>query len=582
MLALRAALGLLLVGVLRAFPQDGHLQASCARASNRYYDKASRACCYRCPPGQSPVKTRPCPQGPADCRKRCDHDYYLSASNRCMACVSCLGADLVEKAPCSRDTPRVCECRPGMFCATSASNSCARCSPHSVCPAGLVVKSPGTAEKDTVCGPPSPGAGPDCANPEDCKTLSSDTTPQAEPILMSPTAEARTTLQRGVTSRTLEDASPLTRARRPPSSAGPSPPWPCPQGSADCRKQCDPDYYLDGTGRCTACVSCVRDDLVEKAPCSRNSPRVCECRPGMFCATSATNSCARCVARPACAPGTVVQPQGVAEGEPTHEPPPPGTHANCSTPGSREAPASTAAALSPLVDSRTSRTLPASTVSLPPTGKPILDPGPVLFWMIMVPVLVVGSSFFLLCHQRACRRRFRQKLQLCYPAQTFAPKLELVDSRPRRNLTPRRSELVTEPGTEERSFVSPPAVETCDSVGTACPSSLPLLGSSPAGVPSSPRDAEPPVSTEHTNNKIEKIYIMKADTVIVGTVRTEASEGRGPVGPVGPEEAELEVDHVPHYPEQETEPPLGSCGDVMFSVEEEGKEDFGPTVASGK
>lgn len=75
----------------------------------------------------------------------------------------------------------------------------------------------------------------------------------------------------------------------------------------------------------------------------------------------------------------------------------------------------------------------------------------------------------------------------------------------------------------------------------------------------------------------EKIYIMKADTVIVGTVKTEASEGRGPVGPVGPEaepEPELEVDHVPHYPEQETEPPLGSCGDVMFSVEEEGKEDF--------
>lgn len=31
---------------------------------------------------------------------------------------------------------------------------------------------------------------------------------------------------------------------------------PCPQGSADCRKQCDPDYYLDRDGRCTACVSC--------------------------------------------------------------------------------------------------------------------------------------------------------------------------------------------------------------------------------------------------------------------------------------------------------------------------------------
>ena len=80
----------------------------------------------------------------------------------------------------------------------------------------------------------------------------------------------------------------------------------------------------------------------------------------------------------------------------------------------------------------------------------------------------------------------------------------------------------------------------------------------------------------------EKIYIMKADTVIVGTVRTEVPEGRGPAGPAGPElEEGLEVDHA-HYPEQETEPPLGSCGDVMFSVEEQGTKDPLPTAASGK
>lgn len=81
----------------------------------------------------------------------------------------------------------------------------------------------------------------------------------------------------------------------------------------------------------------------------------------------------------------------------------------------------------------------------------------------------------------------------------------------------------------------------------------------------------------------EKIYIMKADTVIVGTVKTEAPEGRGLAGPAAPElEEDLEMDHAPHYPEQETEPPLGSCGDVMFSVEEEGKEDPLPETASGK
>lgn len=146
--------------------------------------------------------------------------------------------------------------------------------------------------------------------------------------------------------------------------------------------------------------------------------------------------------------------------------------------------------------------------------------------------------------------------------------------------------MVTEPRTEKVGFVRPPAVEPCTHVGAASLESLPLVGASPAGSPSSPRDLpEPRVTAEHTNNRIEKIYIMKADTVIVGTVKTEAPEGRGLAGPAGPElEEDLEADHAPHYPEQETEPPLssGGSGDVMFSVEEEGKEDPLPETASGK
>lgn len=132
--------------------------------------------------------------------------------------------------------------------------------------------------------------------------------------------------------------------------------------------------------------------------------------------------------------------------------------------------------------------------------------------------------------------------------------------------------------------MSPPAVETCPNVGATSLESLPLLDASPDDSPSPPRDLpEPRVTTEHTNNKIEKIYIMKADTVIVGTVKTEVPEGRSLAGPAAPElEGELEMDHAPHYPEQETEPPLGSGRDVMFSVEEEGKEDPSPTTASGK
>lgn len=110
------------------------------------------------------------------------------------------------------------------------------------------------------------------------------------------------------------------------------------------------------------------------------------------------------------------------------------------------------------------------------------------------------------------------------------------------------------------------------------------LGLAPTSA-SSLRPARAPVpSLQPILLLTEKIYIMKADTVIVGTVRTEVPEGRGLAGPTGPElEEDLEGDHAyPHFPEQETEPPLGSCGDVMFSVEEEGKEAPLPMTVSEK
>lgn len=63
---------------------------------------------------------------------------------------------------------------------------------------------------------------------------------------------------------------------------------------------------------------CPFEDLVEKTPCTWNSSRVCECRSGMFCTTSATNSCARCTPRSSCPPGTVTKPQGKLSAPPTN------------------------------------------------------------------------------------------------------------------------------------------------------------------------------------------------------------------------------------------------------------------------
>lgn len=81
----------------------------------------------------------------------------------------------------------------------------------------------------------------------------------------------------------------------------------------------------------------------------------------------------------------------------------------------------------------------------------------------------------------------------------------------------------------------------------------------------------------------EKIYIMKADTVIVGSI-SEVPSGkncaaRGCESSVDAQE-NVEEELAMHYPEQETESFRGN--DVTVPVEEEGKEFHHPTTATEK
>ncbi|XP_060060943.1 tumor necrosis factor receptor superfamily member 8 [Erinaceus europaeus] len=576
---LPAVLGLLLLGCLRAFPQDRVSTEACSRTPSHYYNKAVQRCCYQCPEGQT--SHEPCPQGPTGCRKQCEPDHYLSREGRCLACVTCSGGDLVEKTPCSWNASRVCQCRAGMFCSTSAANSCARCFPHSVCSPGTVIKLQGTAEKDTVCGPASPATSPDCsASAEDCLQPASGATLQAKSLQTTPASSDAKTIEEG--SPPAVDDTPQMQ----PDSPSPKNPelasqQLCSPGSGDCRRRCELEYYLDQAGRCTACVSCsggmAERDTAEKSPPLGVLPD-CSTNPEEAVPTSS---------------------EGQARGV---------THA--------------------WEDASTPTSVPISSSS---TGKPIFIPEPVIFLVI---VLVVGvSSCFFLYHCQLCKKWIQQKLHLCHPNPIPRPQQEPVghpshsaatvilawstypptvvclalgiwQEDPRQETSslltgggeqerlealapvpslcpqePKRSESAAGPGTDKLGLLSPPATETCPSVRAACPETLRLLEASPPGGSGSSSDLpETRVTSEHNNNRIEKIYIMKADTVIVGTVKTELPEGRGLVGL----EEDLQVDCAPHYPEQETELPESSCGDVMFSVEEEGKDDPTPTAASEK
>lgn len=119
-------------------PQGPH-RPSCSHLKNTLERKAEHAgcpaqlkataasslTCWTVPAGRGPLD--PFPRPPS---VLCDPSL-------------CPLDDLVEKKPCSWNSSRVCECRAGMFCATTAINSCARCFPHSVCPTGMIVKFPG-------------------------------------------------------------------------------------------------------------------------------------------------------------------------------------------------------------------------------------------------------------------------------------------------------------------------------------------------------------------------------------------------------------------------------------------------------
>ncbi|XP_031818700.1 tumor necrosis factor receptor superfamily member 8 isoform X1 [Sarcophilus harrisii] len=339
----------------------------------------------------------------------------------------------------------------------------------------------------------------------------------------------------------------------------------CPQGPQDCRKKCNPDYYLEDKQKahCLACVSCSEGDLVETIPCTWNTPRVCKCQDGMFCATLARYTCARCVKHSLCPPEARVKHQGTSEKDTVCEPCPPGTFSNYSSSGKDCLPKPRIRNITEPSNTTAGWSLTQDTETVSPslTGRPNPGSEP-LFWVMTIFAVMLGLVVFLVCQQKACRKGILQ---------SYSPRKNCQQPRS----LPRKAKV-----TEKQGLMSSrPAPETAKSLMSFCKESVgPDLN---AAENLGPGDiSEPRPIPEHTNNQIENIYIMKADTVIVGSV-ARVSEGRNPTTTLEIEEKTLETDQSTHYPEQETELSPGGHIDVMFSVEEEGKE-YWPTAVSAK
>ncbi|NXG03683.1 TNR8 factor, partial [Sakesphorus luctuosus] len=419
----------------------------------------------------------------------------------------------------------------------------------------------------------------------------------------------------------------------------------CPQDPAKDCLSCGQGQFVNmeqQKPRCDACVSCTAEpDLVEKQPCSFNASSECECRAGLFCQTSVTHTCSRCQRHTECQPGFGVRLPGTATSDVTCEECPAGTFSGHSSSTDTCQPHTDCAKLNKVALSKgnathdqvcldqlptylTQSTLPtrfsnetgpsdlrrleeslvpvagghlfsattaenpsstpedkAVTGTLPTSAKGKMTMGGVLPWALALCGMVVLGVLLFLWKWKVCKRRIlilkgKRERFCCTSHPTCALCLHW-----------QKILLTTESGPEEKELMDRvlPLEPNNNVVSSPARAPSPQRGGA-EGTPSGgngPDCPGDPRVRDHTNNRIEKLYIMKADTVIVGSVSEVPGGKNCPArGCDGNADAqEVMGEELPmHYPEQETESFPGS--DVMVPVEEEGKEFHHPTTATEK
>uniref|UniRef100_A0A3Q2VG11 TNFR-Cys domain-containing protein n=1 Tax=Haplochromis burtoni TaxID=8153 RepID=A0A3Q2VG11_HAPBU len=130
--------------------------------------------CDKCPAGTyvsihcSPTSVRECSPCPKGTFTRGENGVQ-----QCHRCRSPCPAGFIEKTPCTATQDRICTCPPNTFL---SGDGAAVCKPHSLCPPGKRVKKQGSEKKDVVCKQCSEGTFSDvkssatqCRNHTDCQ-----------------------------------------------------------------------------------------------------------------------------------------------------------------------------------------------------------------------------------------------------------------------------------------------------------------------------------------------------------------------------------------------------------------------------
>ncbi|NWY32982.1 TNR8 factor, partial [Pheucticus melanocephalus] len=236
---------------------------------------------------------------------------------------------------------------------------------------------------------------------------------------------------------------------------------------------------------------------------------------------------------------------------------------------------------------------PEEKAQAPTSAKGEMTTGGVVLWAVVLSLAVLLGAMLVFWKWKVCKKRilvlrrkrefFKLILWTCCNVQGVFTLTPLLLS----CFCWQKIILTTESGLEEEELIDRTLpLETNNNLVSSTekaqspPWSVTEVTPSSGNAPDCPVD---PRVRDHTNNRIEKLYIMKADTVIVGSV-SEVPSGKncavkGCESTLDAQESteeELEM----HYPEQETESFPGN--DVMVPVEEEGKEFHHPTTATEK
>ncbi|XP_009958224.1 PREDICTED: tumor necrosis factor receptor superfamily member 8 [Leptosomus discolor] len=457
---------LLLLQDIQTAPQTSLTPShSCDTLENWFYDETSRSCCYQCPSGY--VKKKACPRDPDEDCMRCGPEQYVNEDfqkPRCDACVSCTKeSDLVEKEPCSFNSSRVCECRPGLFCQTPVVNTCMRCQQHTLCKPGFGVKVRGTSTNDVTC--------------EECP------------------------------SGTFSDQNSSTDICKPHTNCARLNKVALSKGNATHDQVCldrRPTYLTPST------LSMRFSNETNNSDLRRFEENLVTIDNILLSATTAENP--------------------------------------SSTPEEK-----------------------AEADTFPTSAKGKMTTGGLVLWGVVLSVIVLLVGMLLFWKWKICKKRI------------------LILKGKRSDLVNKCAKIIltTDSGPEEKELIERTLpLETNNNLVSSTEKahspdlSLADVTQSSGNAPDCPIDSR---VRDHTNNRIEKIYIMKADTVIVGSI-SEVPGGkncaaRGCESNVDAQE-NMEEELAMHYPEQETESFPGN--DVMVPVEEEGKEFHHPTTATEK